>query len=144
MSSRVRSQRRSRSSVVKPIAGAIIIAPMEAAVADFLEQARNRHLGELIELLRIPSVSSASEHAPDIEAAAGWLVGHLERIGLEGVRLLETGGNPIVYGHWLHAEGAPTVLVYGHYDVQPSAPDELWDSPPFEPEVRDGRLYARG
>ena len=60
------------------------------------------------------------------------------------MRLLETGGNPIVYGEWLHAEGAPTALVYGHYDVQPSAPDELWASPPFEPEVRDGRLYARG
>jgi acetylornithine deacetylase/succinyl-diaminopimelate desuccinylase-like protein len=117
---------------------------MEAAVTEFLDRARDRHVGELSELLRIPSVSTASEHAPDMEAAARWLVGHLERIGLEGVRLLETGGNPIVYGHWLHAQGAPTVLVYGHYDVQPSAPDELWDSPPFEPEVRDGRLYARG
>jgi acetylornithine deacetylase/succinyl-diaminopimelate desuccinylase-like protein len=117
---------------------------MEAAVAEFLDRARDRHVGELSELLRIPSVSTASEHASDMEAAASWLLDHLERIGLEGVRLLETGGNPIVYGHWLQAEGAPTVLVYGHYDVQPSAPDELWDSPPFEPEVRDGRLYARG
>ncbi len=117
---------------------------MEAAVADYLERARDRHLGELSELLRIPSVSTASEHAADLAAAARWLLGHLEGIGLEGVRLVETGGNPIVYGEWLHAPGAPTVLVYGHYDVQPSAPDELWDSPPFEPEIRDGRLYARG
>jgi len=122
----------------------MIIAPMEPAVAAYLDRARDRHVVELTELLSIPSVSSASEHAADIEAAARWLLGHLQGIGLEGVRLLETGGNPIVYGHWLHAVGAPTVLVYGHYDVQPSAPDELWDSPPFEPEVRDGRLYARG
>jgi acetylornithine deacetylase/succinyl-diaminopimelate desuccinylase-like protein len=122
----------------------MIIAPMETAVADYLTRARDRHVVELSELLGIPSVSSASEHAPDIQAAARWLLGHLERIGLEDVRLLETGGNPIVYGQWLHADGAPTVLVYGHYDVQPSAPDELWDSPPFEPEVRAGRLYARG
>jgi acetylornithine deacetylase/succinyl-diaminopimelate desuccinylase-like protein len=117
---------------------------MEAAVADYLDRSRDRHVDELSELLRIPSVSTATEHAPDLEAAAGWLLGHLERIGLEGVRLLETGGNPIVYGEWLHAPDAPTVLVYGHYDVQPSAPDELWESPPFEPEVRKGRLYARG
>ena len=117
---------------------------METAVVDYLERARDRHVAELSELLRIPSVSTASEHAADIAAAAGWLLAHLEGIGLEGVRLLETGGNPIVYGEWLRAPGAPTVLVYGHYDVQPSAPDELWDSPPFEPEIRDGRLYARG
>jgi acetylornithine deacetylase/succinyl-diaminopimelate desuccinylase-like protein len=117
---------------------------MEAALTDYLDRARDRHVGELSELLRIPSVSTASQHVADMEAAAGWLLIHLERIGLEGVSLLETGGNPIVYGQWLHARGAPTVLVYGHYDVQPSAPDELWDSPPFEPEVRDGRLYARG
>jgi acetylornithine deacetylase/succinyl-diaminopimelate desuccinylase-like protein len=117
---------------------------METAVTDYLDGARQRHVDELTELLRIPSVSTASEHAPDMQAAASWLLGHLERIGLEDVRLLETGGNPIVYGHWLQAEGAPTVLVYGHYDVQPSAPDELWASPPFEPDVRNGRLYARG
>jgi acetylornithine deacetylase/succinyl-diaminopimelate desuccinylase-like protein len=117
---------------------------METAVTDYLDRARQRHVDELTQLLRIPSVSTASEHAPDMQAAATWLLGHLERIGLENVRLLATGGNPIVYGDWLHAEGAPTVLVYGHYDVQPSAPDELWASPPFEPDVRDGRLYARG
>ncbi len=128
----------------EPHRGAIIIATMETAVTDYLDRARRRHVDELSELLRIPSVSTASEHAADMQAAARWLLGHLERIGLEDVRLLETGGNPIVYGEWLHAEGAPTVLVYGHYDVQPSAPDELWASPPFEPEVRDGRLYARG
>src|SRR5690242_6577479 len=102
---------------------------METTVADYLDRARQRPVDELTELLRIPSVSTASEHAPDMKAAAQWLLGHLERIGLRNVRLLETGGNPIVYGEWLHAEGAPTVLVYGHYDVQPSAPDELWASP---------------
>ena len=117
---------------------------MEGAVADYLEHASDRHVAELRELLRIPSVSTAPEHGDDMAACAQWLLAHLERIGLEHVRLLETGGNPIVYGDWLHADAAPTVLVYGHYDVQPSAPNELWDSPPFEPEVRDGRLYARG
>ena len=117
---------------------------MEGSVADYLARARERHVDELSELLRIPSVSTAPEHAPHMEAAAEWLLAHLEHIGLEHVGPLATGGNPIVYGDWLHATGAPTVLVYGHYDVQPAAPDELWESPPFEPQVRDGRLYARG
>jgi acetylornithine deacetylase/succinyl-diaminopimelate desuccinylase-like protein len=117
---------------------------MRPAVADYLDAARARHLDELSKLLAFPSVSTAAEHAADLQACADWLAAHLRRIGLEGVRLVETGGNPIVYGEWLHAEDAPTVLVYGHYDVQPSAPDELWASPPFEPDLRDGRLYARG
>jgi acetylornithine deacetylase/succinyl-diaminopimelate desuccinylase-like protein len=117
---------------------------MRAALADFLDRARDRHRDELSELLRIPSVSSASEHAADMHDCARWVLAHLERIGLEHARLLETGGNPIVYGDWLHAADAPTVLVYGHYDVQPSEPDELWTSPPFDPQVRDARLYARG
>jgi acetylornithine deacetylase/succinyl-diaminopimelate desuccinylase-like protein len=117
---------------------------MRRAVTDYLDRARARHLDELSTLLGFPSVSTGAEHAADLQACAHWLAAHLERIGLEGVRLVETGGNPIVYGEWLHAEDASTVLVYGHYDVQPSAPDELWASPPFEPDLRDGRLYARG
>lgn len=117
---------------------------MDAAVLDYLDRANDRHLAELVELVRFPSVSASSEHESSVSACAGWLRDHLARIGLEHTGLLPTGGNPIVYGDWLDAEGASTVLVYGHYDVQPSAPDELWTSPPFEPTVRDGRLYARG
>jgi acetylornithine deacetylase/succinyl-diaminopimelate desuccinylase-like protein len=117
---------------------------MDAMVVEYLDRERERHLGELSDLLRIPSVSAAVEHAVDMRICARWLATHLERIGLEHVRLLETGGNPIVYGDWLHAKDGPTVLVYGHYDVQPSEPDDLWVSPPFVPTVRDNRLYARG
>jgi acetylornithine deacetylase/succinyl-diaminopimelate desuccinylase-like protein len=117
---------------------------VDTAVAEYLASARDRHLSQLSELLRFPSVSSSTEHRADVRACAEWLGAHLERIGLEHVGLLPTGGNPIVYGDWLRAEGAPTVLVYGHYDVQASDPDELWASPPFEPAIRDDRLYARG
>ena len=98
-----------------------------------------------MEFASIPSISALSEHRDDIERCAEWLRGHLERIGLEGVRLLRCGGNPVAYGEWLHASpGAPTVLIYGHYDVQPADPYELWTSPPFEPAIRDGQIYARG
>ena len=75
---------------------------------------------------------------------AEWTAKHLERIGLTGVRLIETPGNPVVYGEWLGAEGAPTILFYGHYDVQPVDPLDKWISPPFEATVRDGEIYARG
>src|SRR5262249_32942372 len=148
---RARSQRRSRSALVNPIGAGDHSPPllirsraMDGAVADYLERSRDRHLAELVTLASFPSVSSASQHAGDVAACADWLAGHLERIGLEHVDLLPTGGNPIVYGDWLHAPDAPTVLVYGHYDVQPSSPDELWATPPFEPTVRDGRLFGRG
>jgi len=117
---------------------------VDAAVLDYLDRARERHVSELMALARFPSVSAGGEHATDVVACAAWLRDHVERIGLEHARLLPTGGNPIVYGDWLHAHGAPTVLVYGHYDVQPSAPAELWATPPFEPTIRDGRLFARG
>jgi len=117
---------------------------VDAAVLDYLERSRNRRLSQLLELVRFPSVSARQEYAADVAACAAWLRDHLERIGLEHARLLPTGGNPIVYADWLHAAGAPTVLIYGHYDVQPSDPDELWASPPFEPEIRDGRIVARG
>ncbi len=117
---------------------------MDAAVLDYLDRSRERHVAELIELARFESVSGVVENEERVAACAAWLREHLERIGLEHAQLLPTGGNPIAYGDWLHAEGAPTVLVYGHYDVQPSAPDELWLTPPFEPTIRDGRLIARG
>ena len=88
---------------------------------------------------RIPSISALPEHAEDCRRAAEFVAGELRRMGVEHVEVSETTGHPVVYGDWLHAEGAPTALVYGHYDVQPVDPLDLWQSPPFEPVVRDGR-----
>ncbi len=106
---------------------------------------QQRHLDELIEFLRIPSVSTQPERADDVKEAAGWLAAALERAGLENVQVIPTGRHPMVYGDWLHAgENAPTVLIYGHYDVQPAEPLDLWESPPFEPDIRDEYIYARG
>jgi acetylornithine deacetylase/succinyl-diaminopimelate desuccinylase-like protein len=116
-----------------------------SAYAEYLGGARERHLAELFDYLRIPSISTLPEHAPDIRRCADWVAAHLERIGLRDVRLEPTPGNPIVYGEWLEAgPSAPTLLAYGHYDVQPADPLELWESPAFEPSLRDGVIYARG
>jgi acetylornithine deacetylase/succinyl-diaminopimelate desuccinylase-like protein len=99
---------------------------------------------ELFELLRIPSVSARSEHDADVRRTAAWLADHLRAIGMQA-EICETGGHPAVIGEWRGAgDRAPTVLIYGHYDVQPAEPLELWESPPFEPTLRDGRIYARG
>ncbi len=115
------------------------------SVTTYLELNRERQLSELVQFAAIPSISALSAHRDDIERCAEWLRDHMERIGLEDVCLLRCGGNPVVYGEWMHASaGAPTVLVYGHYDVQPADPLELWTSPPFVPTVRDGQIYARG
>jgi len=112
---------------------------------DYLAAEADRQRADLFEYLRIASISTLPEHASDIRGAAEWVSGHLQRIGLEHVELMKTPGNPIVYGDWLHAGAdAPTLLVYGHYDVQPAEPLEEWDTPPFEPTVRDERIYARG
>lgn len=105
---------------------------------------RERHLEELFEFLRIPSISSLSEHKEDIKTAANWLADRLRKLNIENVSVDETAGHPVVYGEWLHAEGKPTILLYGHYDVQPVDPLHLWDSEPFNPEIRDNKLYARG
>lgn len=105
---------------------------------------RETHLAELIDFLRIPSVSTQPEHAADVQRAAHWLAEAMTAVGLENGRVIETARHPLVYADWLHAPGAPTVLVYGHYDVQPAEPFDLWQSPPFEPTVRDDYLYARG
>ena len=99
---------------------------------------------ELFEFLRIPSVSTQPAHEPDMQRAADWLHHMMEVAGLENVRVYPSVGKPIVYGDWLHAPGKPTVLFYGHYDVQPADDLELWDSPPFEPEIRKQNVYARG
>jgi acetylornithine deacetylase/succinyl-diaminopimelate desuccinylase-like protein len=103
------------------------------------------NLQQLLAFLRIPSISTQPERSADVATAAHWFAEAMRHAGLENVRLVETARHPIVYGDHLHAgPGAPTVLIYGHYDVQPPEPLELWDSPPFEPELRDGYLYARG
>jgi acetylornithine deacetylase/succinyl-diaminopimelate desuccinylase-like protein len=103
-----------------------------------------RVMEELKSFVRIPSVSSQPKHAPDVKRCAEWLANHLRQIGLENVRVIKTPRHPIVYADWLHAPGRPTVLVYGHYDVQPVEPLNEWRTPPFEPIVRGENLYARG
>src|SRR4051794_40060173 len=116
----------------------------DAGVEAFFDATREQRLESYFELLRIPSISALPEHAPDVRRAAQWIVAELECIGLEHVEGAETGGHPIVYADWLHAPGAPTILVYCHYDVQPVDPIDLWETAPFEPFVRDGRVVGRG
>ena len=104
-----------------------------------------RFLGELVEVLRIPSISTDPAHAGDIRRAAEWLAAHLTALGAANVAVMETAGYPVVYGEWLGAgSDAPTVLVYGHYDVVPAAKEDGWDTEPFEPVVKDGKVWARG
>src|SRR6187549_2978306 len=113
-------------------------------VIDFINVNRERYLEELKALLAIPSVSALPEHKDDVRRCAEWCADEMRRIGLQNVKLIDTPGNPVVYGDWLGAEGSPTILFYGHYDVQPVDPLDLWESPPFEATIRDGELYARG
>ena len=110
----------------------------------FLDANVGRFVDDLRGFVRIPSISTDPAHAVDIGEAARFVAARMERGGLENVAILPTDGHPLVCADWLHAGDAPTVLVYGHYDVQPPDPLEDWESPPFEPEVRDGRLYGRG
>jgi len=117
---------------------------MSSSAVEYARQNQPRFLDELKALLRIPSVSTLPEHAGDCHFAAEVLAAELARIGMEDVRLIETAGHPLVYADWLHAAGKPTVLAYGHYDVQPPDPLDEWLTPPFEPMERDGNLYARG
>src|SRR6266566_4145584 len=111
---------------------------------EYIERKRNEHLTDLYEFLRIPSISAQAEHKPDVERAARWVADRMRRVGLGGVEIVPTKMHPLVYGQSLQAPGKPTVLFYGHYDVQPPEPLELWTSPAFEPTVRDGSLYGRG
>ena len=111
---------------------------------DYVESKREAHLNELKEFLRIPSVSTKSEHKQDIERAAHWVAEKLRAAGLENVEIAPTKMHPLVYGESLHAPGKPTILFYGHYDVQPAEPLDLWTTPAFEPAVRDGKLFGRG
>src|SRR5215472_896529 len=113
-------------------------------VLDFIHTNRDRYVSELKDYLAIPSISALPQHAADVRRCAEWTADQMRKVGLENVRLIETPGNPVVYGDWQHAAGAPTILFYGHYDVQPVDPVDLWESPPFEATVRDGEIYARG
>lgn len=113
-------------------------------VLTYLKENQNNLLEKLSDFLKIPSVSTDENYKEDIEKTADFLVQYLKEIGFQQVKLQQTPGHPTVYGEWLGAEGAPTVLVYGHYDVQPADPIELWDSEPFTPEIRNGRIFARG
>jgi acetylornithine deacetylase/succinyl-diaminopimelate desuccinylase-like protein len=117
---------------------------MSSAVKAYVENNEPRFLEELLEFLRIPSISTLPEHKQDVARAAQFVADSLKRAGLENVEVIRTSKHPLVYADWLHARGKPTVLCYGHYDVQPPDPLELWESPPFEPSIRNGNIYARG
>jgi len=114
------------------------------AVERFLTATSAERLESYMALLRIPSISGIPAHAADCRTAAEFAAADLRTAGMENVEVCETGGHPVVYADWLHAPGRPTVLVYCHYDVQPADPLELWESPPFVPVVKDGRMLARG
>jgi acetylornithine deacetylase/succinyl-diaminopimelate desuccinylase-like protein len=117
---------------------------MSSPAVTYARQNHPRFLKELKDLLRIPSISALPEHKGDCRRTAEFLAREFTRIGMEHAQLIETVGNPLVYADWLHAPGKPTALFYGHYDVQPTDPEDEWLSPPFEPTERDGNLYGRG
>lgn len=110
----------------------------------YVDENLNRFIEELKEFLRIPSISADSSFDHETRRAAEHIADEMSRIGLEHVAIMETARHPVVYADWLHADGRPTVLIYGHYDVQPPDPLDLWTTPPFEPDIRDGEIYARG
>ena len=113
--------------------------------SDYLDANQSRFIDELLDFVRIPSVSASPAHAGDVITAGNWVVDRLKAAGVENVRMMPTEGHPVVYGDWLHAgPGKPTVLIYGHFDVQPAEPFDLWHSPPFAPEIRDNKVWGRG
>jgi acetylornithine deacetylase/succinyl-diaminopimelate desuccinylase-like protein len=123
------------------------VADAAGSIADlnaYIASTEQERLADYLAFLRIPSIGTLEEHRGDVQAAAEFVARRLREAGLENVDVSQTGGHPIVYADWLHADGAPTVLVYGHYDVQPVDPLDLWRRPPFEPVVENGRVYARG
>ncbi len=117
---------------------------MSTAAVTYARENQQRFLSELKDLLRIPSVSTLPDHKNDVQRAAEFVANEMKRIGLEHVEVIATQGHPLVYGDWLNAAGKPTVLCYGHYDVQPPDPLDEWKSPPFEPTERNNNIYARG
>jgi acetylornithine deacetylase/succinyl-diaminopimelate desuccinylase-like protein len=117
---------------------------MASSAVTYAKENQQRFLGELKDLLRIPSVSTAPEHKDDVRKAAEFVASDLRRIGMENVEIIPTKGHPLIYADWLHAASKPTVLCYAHYDVQPAEPLNEWLSPPFEPTERNDNIYARG
>jgi acetylornithine deacetylase/succinyl-diaminopimelate desuccinylase-like protein len=117
---------------------------MASSAVNYAKDNQQRFLGELKDLLRIPSVSTAPEHKDDVRRAAEFVANDFRRIGMENVEIIPTKGHPLIYCDWLHASGKPTVLCYAHYDVQPAEPLNEWVSPPFEPTERNDNIYARG
>ncbi len=113
-------------------------------IISFIDSNKERYLAELKEFLAIPSVSSQKNHNPDTRRCAQWVADHMKTVGMQNVQIFETPGHPVVYSDWKGAPGKPTVLFYGHYDVQPVDPLNLWTSPPFEATIRGDNLYARG
>ena len=117
---------------------------MSEKINEYVKQQESRFLEELKDFLRIPSISTLPEHDADVRRAAEFTAASLRSAGMENVEVISTAKHPLVYGDWMHAPGKPTVLCYGHYDVQPPDPLELWETPPFEPTIRNGNIYARG
>lgn len=113
-------------------------------VVNYINSNKENYVTELKDFLKIPSISTLVENKKDMLTAAEFVSKKLDLAGMENVNIIETKGHPMVYADWLHAPGKPTVLIYGHYDVQPVDPINLWDSPPFEPTIKDGNIYARG
>src|SRR4030081_1403247 len=113
-------------------------------LAEYIDSRREEHLEELCSFLRIPSVSAKTEHKQDVERGARWVADSLRTAGFKTIEIIPTNLNPLVYAESLEAPGKPTVLFYGHYDVQPAEPLELWTTPPFAPDSRNGNLYGRG
>ncbi len=114
------------------------------AIIDYINQNRQRYIDDLKEIVRIPSISCSNEHKPEVERCGHYLAQKMREWGLSHAEVIPTPGHPVVYGEWMGAPGKPTVLIYGHFDVQPVEPLELWETPPFEPSLRDGNLYGRG
>lgn len=117
---------------------------MKQQAIETAHSGRDTYTHQLTQLLSIPSISTLTEHKPDIQRMAEWLAENLRGMGMEHVQIIETAGNPVVYGDWLHAPDAPTVLIYGHYDVQPVDPLDLWETEPFTPTLKGDAIYARG
>lgn len=117
---------------------------MQHKAIAYARQYPAQYQAELIEFLKIPSISAKPKHAADVHDAANWLANNMRVAGLENVNLITTDGHPLIYADWLHAKDAPTVLFYGHFDVQPAEPIDLWESDPFTPQIKDDYIYARG
>lgn len=111
----------------------------------YLDREQARFVDELLDFIRIPSVSAKPDNIPDVQNAAEWVAARLTAAGAEHAQVMPTAGHPVVCADWLHAgSDKPTILIYGHFDVQPAEPFDLWTSPPFQPEIRDGRVWGRG